>query len=57
VKVLGFQVQREHVGQQRVERAGNFHDGIGLQVGRGVERGLAQLLGFLDVHGFRLLWL
>src|SRR5713226_345502 len=55
MKVLRFQVQREHIRKQSCQRARNIPDRIGLQVGRGVERSDPQCFGVLDVHGLSLL--
>jgi len=51
VEVLGLQVQREHVCQQRSQRAGDVGSGLGTQVGRGTQRGtMASLKGQIG-HG------
>ena len=55
VEVLRLQVEREHIGEQRVERAGDVARGVGAEVGRRRERRLAQFLGFLDFHRSNLL--
>src|SRR5262245_45692084 len=50
MKILGLQVQREHVGQQPVERAGDVADGVGFEVGGGFERGDPSDLGITSSH-------
>jgi len=42
MEILGLQIKREHVGEQDVERAGNFRHGVGAQVGGCIEPGEAQ---------------
>ncbi len=55
VKVLRFQVQCEHVGKKNSERAGNFLNGAGFQIGRRVERSHPPRPCILDVHDLSLL--
>jgi hypothetical protein len=37
VEVLGLQIEREHIGKQRIERAGNIAHRVGAEVGRRAE--------------------
>ena len=38
MEILGLQIEREHVGEQDIERAGNLRNRVGAQVGRRIER-------------------
>jgi hypothetical protein len=52
MEVLGLEIEREHVGEQRIERSGDVAAGIVAEVGRRDERRLAALLdGGVLVHG------
>jgi hypothetical protein len=42
MEVLGLQVERKHVGEHDIERAGNLRHRVGAQVGRRIERREAQ---------------
>ena len=44
MEILGLEVEREGVGEQRVERAGDVAAGIVAEIGRRVQRRLAALL-------------
>ena len=49
VEVLGLQIKREHIGEQRVERAGDIAAGIVAEIGGGLERRLAAVL-YVLIH-------
>jgi hypothetical protein len=42
MKVLGFHIEREHVGEQHGERACDVLDGVRFQIGRRLQRSLPQ---------------
>jgi hypothetical protein len=44
MEILGLQIEREHVGEQDIERAGNIPPRITAEIGGGFERGLAAIL-------------
>jgi hypothetical protein len=50
VEVLGLEIEREHVGQQRRERARQIGGGVGGQGGGRIQNGLAARLGVLHVR-------
>jgi hypothetical protein len=44
VEILGLEIKRESIGQQRIQRAGNVLGGIGAEIGRrGETRGPAKV--------------
>src|SRR6185437_7327616 len=50
VEVLGLEVEREDIGEDGIERAGDFADAFVIKVGRGIERGFAaahEVIGIL----------
>src|SRR5205807_1412195 len=55
MEVLRFQVEREHIREQGIERPGNVAHSIGREISRRRERRFAQFLCFLDFHGSNLL--
>jgi hypothetical protein len=50
MKVLGLEIEREHVGKKLIERCGDVAPGVGAKVGRGLQRRRAALLD-VPVHG------
>jgi hypothetical protein len=48
VEIFGLDVERENVGQQDAQRAGNITDGIVREIGRGPERGRSRSFGIHD---------
>src|SRR5437867_7186662 len=50
MKVLGLQIEREHVCQQPIERASDVADGVRLEVSRGFERGDPRDFGITSSH-------
>src|SRR5262249_25949607 len=57
VKVLGFQVEGEHVGEQDIQRARELPHGLRLEVVRRVERSSPQHLGVSNAHSTSPCWL
>ena len=55
MEVLRFQIKREHVREDHVERAGDIQHGGRLQVGRRAKRSDAHRGGVLDVGHLSLL--
>ena len=50
VKILRFQVQREHIRKKHIERTGNVLNGLRFQVRTRLQRSGAQCLGVSRVH-------
>jgi hypothetical protein len=55
MEVLRFQVQREHVGEQDVERTGNILGRVGRKIGRRIEGSFPSRYHISRVHGMALL--
>ena len=50
VEILGLEIERENVGQQGVERAGDVLDGVGAEIGRRLQarRALCAAVALLE---------
>jgi hypothetical protein len=56
MKVFRLHVQGQHVGEQRIERAGNVAHSVGLKIAGRVERCRPPSLRVLNVHSPMLLF-